>query len=352
MPDTLLLPTRGGVRRGVMAAGAVTTTTIVLAALLSLGSAAWAAEATVDLGTAQTYSVLAGNTATNTGPSVLSGDLGVHPGTAAPGFDEATIGGATHLADAEALQAKVDLGIAYDDAASRSLTLPPVLPELGGQTLTSGVYGAATALQLTGTLTLDGEGDENAVFIFQAGSGLTTAPGSEVILVDGARACNVFWQIGSSATLDTGTTFVGTIMALTSVTVANGSTIEGRALARDGAVTLDNDVFTDATCEAASTTTSTTTSSTTSTTSTTSTSSSSTAPTGTATSTATSTAVSTAGGPNTSRGSTPSSSSRLAETGVNPVLVTITVLALALLVLGSLLAMTGRSRVRARVRRH
>ena len=124
-----------------------------------------------------------------------------------------------------------------------------VATELGGQVLTSGVYdSAAGTLGVTGTLTLDAEGDSQAVFIFHAASTLITAPGSSVVLINGASACNVFWQVGSSATLDTTTSFKGTIMALTSIALKTGATLQGRALARNGAVTLDTNVISSAAC--------------------------------------------------------------------------------------------------------
>jgi hypothetical protein len=135
-----------------------------------------------------------------------------------------------NIDNAAAIQAKSDLDTAYLDAAGRGLTDPP-LAELTGLTLTAGVYGSASSLLLSGTLILDGQGDPNSVFIFKAGSTLTTATGSSVVLIGNAQACNVFWQVGSSATVGSGSSFVGTIMALDSITVNSGATIEGRALA-------------------------------------------------------------------------------------------------------------------------
>lgn len=216
-------------------------------ALLSSTQSAYAIGTAVGLGTATSYSVLGGESVSNTGPSVLNGDLGVSPGTALTGFTAATVGGDTHSADAHALQAQADLTTAYDDAAGQ-VADESVDGDLGNRTLLAGVYNASSSIGLTGTLTLDAEGDPNAVFIFQVGSALTTAPSSTVALVNGARSCNVFWQIGSSATLDTATTFVGTIMALTSITLNNGATVDGRALARNGSVTLENNVFTGGAC--------------------------------------------------------------------------------------------------------
>jgi type VI secretion system secreted protein VgrG len=185
---------------------------------------------------------------TNTGPSVISGDLGVYAGSAVTGFPPGSvIGGTQHVADAVALQAQNDATTAYNDAAGRT----PVVTEsadLGGQTLAPGVYQAASALSLTGTVTLDAGGDANAVFIFQAGSTLITASSSTVSLTGGANACNVFWQVGSSATLGSTTTFVGTILALASVSLQTGATVQGRVIARTGAVTLDSNTITQPGC--------------------------------------------------------------------------------------------------------
>ncbi|GHH65822.1 ice-binding family protein [Promicromonospora soli] len=201
----------------------------------------------VPLGTTASYSVLGGQTVTNTGPSVLNRDVGVSPGTAITGFPPGVALGATHPADAHALQAQSDLTIAYNNAAGQAPDAS-IAGDLGGQTLAPGVYNASSSIGLTGTVTLDGEGDPNAVFIFQVGSTLTTASASTVALLNDAQACNVFWQIGSSATLGTDTTFVGTIMALTSITANTGATVDGRALARNGAVTLDSNIFTSSAC--------------------------------------------------------------------------------------------------------
>lgn len=204
----------------------------------------------VGLGTATSFAVLGGSTVTNTGPSVISGDLGVSPGTAITGFPPGQVtNGTQHSDTAVARQAQADLIIAYNDAAGRSPTAS--LSLLGGQTLSPGVYNAPVAMSLTGTVTLDGEDNPDSVFIFQAGSTLITEPNSTVALIRGARTCNVFWQVGSSATLDTNTTFVGTIMALTSATLNTGATVEGRVLARNGAVTLDTNMVTRPACEPA-----------------------------------------------------------------------------------------------------
>jgi hypothetical protein len=228
--------------------------------LVLLGALAWpvydafAAQPPVGLGTAGSFAVLAGSAVTNTGPSVLNGELGVSPGTAITGFPPGTVNGAVHAADAVAAQAQADLTTAYNDAAGR---LPPlsVSGDLGGLTLTSGVYNSASSLGLTGQLTLDAQGNPNAVFVFQAGSALTTASASSIRLINGAQACNVYWQIGSSATLGTASVFAGNILAYTSVSVDNGVTVQGRILARNGAVTLINDTVTPGGCTTAPATT-------------------------------------------------------------------------------------------------
>jgi len=221
------------------------------------GNRAAAAEAPVGLGTAASFAVLAGTTVTNTGPSVISGDVGVSPGSAVVGFPPGVVNNGTiHAADAVAAQAQADVTTAYNDAAGRSTTAT-VTADLGGQTLVSGVYTGGT-LGLTGTVTLDAQGDPNAVFIFQAASTLITASSSVVALTNGADACNVYWQVGSSATLGTNSTFVGTVLALTSVAATTSATINGRLLARNGEVTLDSNVITNSTCATPAPTTTTT----------------------------------------------------------------------------------------------
>jgi len=220
---------------------------LVLALLLVGAITASAQAASVGLGTAGSFSVLGGSTVTNTGPSVLNGDLGLSPGTAITGFPPGTVHGTIHASDAVAQRAQTDLTTAYNDAAGRSSTAT-VTGDLAGRTLRRGVYTSASSLGLSGNLTLDAQGDPNAVFVFQAGSTLTTGAGSRVLLTGGAQACNVFWQVGSSATIGTSTAFTGNILALTSISVNDGVTVNGRALARNGAVTLNNDTITAANC--------------------------------------------------------------------------------------------------------
>jgi hypothetical protein len=208
---------------------------------------------TVNLGTAGNYSVLAGQTVTNTltpPATTLSLGLGLSPGSAITGFPPGLIAGPVDIADAEAIQAQVDLTTAYGDAATRpvNFTTPA---ELGNLVLVGGVHSALAqgALLLTGTLTLDGQGDPNSVFIIQTNSTLTTASSSTVNLINRAQECNVFWQIGSSAELGTNSVFAGNILALTSITVTTGVTVRGRALAINGSVTLDSNTFTTPSCD-------------------------------------------------------------------------------------------------------
>ena len=193
------------------------------------------------------FSVLAGSTVTNTGSTVVSGDVGVSPGTAVTGFPPGLAGGPIHIADGAAALAQTTLTAAYIDAAGRAGGTS-VAGDLVGQTFTAGIYKSTSSLAVTGDVTLDAQGNSDAVFIFQISSTLTTGSGSHVILANGAKACNVFWQVGSSATLGTDSVFKGNILALTSITITTGVNLEGRALARNGAVTLDTNVITGCTC--------------------------------------------------------------------------------------------------------
>jgi serine protease AprX len=197
----------------------------------------------VDLGTAADASVLAGSGVTNTGPSVLNHDLDTYPTPAVTGFPPGKTMGTQHAADAVALAAQNDLTTAYNAAVAAPSTSDVTGVNLGGKTLPPGVYTAAASMALTGPLPLTLDGPAGSVFIFQAGSTLITGSNSSVILTGGVQASNVFWQVGSSATLGTGTHFTGNILALTSITVTTGASIDGRALARNGAVTLDNNIF-------------------------------------------------------------------------------------------------------------
>jgi hypothetical protein len=216
-------------------------------ALLLGGGAVWAQSS---LGTSQSFAVLGGSTVTNTGPSVLTGDLGVSPGAAITGFPPGTRTGTTHAADAAALQAQNDVTTQYNALNAAACTNNLTGVDLGGLTLTPGVICFASSAQLTGTLTLNAQGNANATFIFQTGSTLTTAAGSSVVLINGGNPCGVAWKIGSSATLGTTTSFIGNLIALSSVTLNTGANIVGRAIARTGAVTLDTNNVSFAPCSA------------------------------------------------------------------------------------------------------
>jgi hypothetical protein len=219
----------------------------LLSTLVFAGSAL-AANATVGLGTAGSFSVLGGSTVTNTGPTTMFGDLGLAPGSSVTGVPHAL--GQTHVDDAVVIAAKSSLTTAYNDAASRP-TSGSAGTDLAGQTFLPGVRTASSSLLLSsGALTLDAKGDPNAVFIFQVGTTLITSSNTSVMLINGAQACNVFWQIGSSATLGTGTRFVGTVMANATITANTAATIHGRLLARTGAVNLDTNTITNSNCAA------------------------------------------------------------------------------------------------------
>lgn len=234
---------------GFLALGAMLTVVFTLSPSPQRADAA--VVPTIGLGTASSFAVLAGSTVTNTGPSVINGDIGVSPGLAVIGFPPGLVnapGGI--LVGAPVNQPKIDLVTAYNQAFNTPSV--SILPELGNQTLIPGGYfGTARGpLQITGPLVLDAQGDANAVWVFQTDSTLITASGSSVSFVNGiGSACNVFWQVGSSATLASGSTFIGTVMALASITAVTGADIQGRLLAQTAAVTLDtNDIVLDAGC--------------------------------------------------------------------------------------------------------
>lgn len=176
------------------------------------------------LGTAQSFAVLGGSAVTNTLATTVVGNLGVSPGSAVSGFPPGLVsGGVIHAADAVALQAQNDVTTAYNFLALQAVSSDLTGTDLGGLTLVPGVYRFSSSAQLTGTLTLDAQGDANAQFIFQIGSTLTTASNSSVVVINGGQDCNVFWQVGSSATIGTGTAFVGNILALTSISLTTGA---------------------------------------------------------------------------------------------------------------------------------
>ena len=236
---------------GVFTAGAVTgtfsntvkATSGAISGLATVNVTALPAPAT--LGSAGTFAVLAGSTVTNTGvTTTIQGDVGVSPGAAITGIPAGQPSpGSIHAADATAATAQADLTTAYNDLAGRACGTTLTGTDLGGLTLAAGVYCFNTSAGLTGTLTLDGQGNPNAVFVIQIGSTLTTGSSSAVNLIGLAQAKNVYWQVGTSATIGSGTAFKGTIVALSSITLNTGASLSGRALARNGAVTLDTNAI-------------------------------------------------------------------------------------------------------------
>ncbi|MGZ8940060.1 MAG: VPDSG-CTERM sorting domain-containing protein [Limisphaerales bacterium] len=232
-----------------------------IAAGIALGAAALSPQNTeaITMGTAGNFAVLGGTTVINTGPSTIDGgDVGVSPGSAIVGFPPGSVSApyTIHAGNAVALQAQTDLVNAYNEAAGLTPSSSGNLTgqDLGGLTLTPGVYNFSSSAQLTGTLTLDFLGNPDAEFVFQIGSTLTTASGSSIAFINTgtgigeAAGCDLFWQVGSSATLGTGSAFAGHILALTSISLTTGASLTGSALARNGAVTLDNNVITSPIC--------------------------------------------------------------------------------------------------------
>ena len=204
---------------------------------------ATAAQAPVALGSGATFAVLAATTVTTIPTTTVNGDLGVSPGNTVTGSP--IVNGTMRLGNPAAAQAQLDLTTAYNDAAGRTVGAIAVAGNLGGQTLAPGLYKSATSLEISsGNLTLDAQGDANAVFIFQMGSTLITTVGRQVILSGGAQAAYIYWQVGSSATIGGSSVFKGTIMADQSITMDTSATLEGRALARSGAVALDANTIT------------------------------------------------------------------------------------------------------------
>ncbi len=200
---------------------------------------------TYTLGTAASFSVLAATTVTNTGSTVITGDVGVSPGTSITGFPPGIVNSPSTIYSAGAVpaNAETDALTAYNFAVAQPTTTDLTGQDLGGKTLTPGVYFFSSSAQLTGTLTLDAQGDPNAFFFFQIGSTLTTASSSKVLYINGLQPCNVVWAVGSSATLGTSTTFAGTILAVASITATTGVTVDGRLIALNAAVTLDTNTI-------------------------------------------------------------------------------------------------------------
>jgi hypothetical protein len=248
-PSVVTTGTSNSRKQTRVAACAAAVAALTAGFLVSTAGSAQAIATAVPLHTAESFAVLAGSGITNTGTTTIDGDVGASPtGTVTLNGPITLVPPSVyHQADAVADQAKTDLVTGYNNAAGQARDADSG-GELGGQTLVAGVYGTDSTLGLTGTVTLDGGGRTDGVWVFQVGSGLTTASSSSVSLTNGAQACNVYWQVGSSATLGTSTAFVGTILANTSITATTGATIEGRLLASGGAVTLDSNTITKPGC--------------------------------------------------------------------------------------------------------
>jgi hypothetical protein len=197
-------------------------------------------QSTVTLAGASALAILAGSSITNTGATIITGDMGLSPGTSIGGFPPGILNGTQHINDAIANQAKLDLTAAYNDAAGRTCTdMVTLSGNIGGLTLTPGLYKSTSSLSISsGDVTFDAKGNANAVFIIQIASTLTTTSGRKVILSGGALASNIFWQVSSSATFGTTSVFKGTVIAMQSISFNTGATIDGRALARNGAITM------------------------------------------------------------------------------------------------------------------
>jgi hypothetical protein len=220
---------------------------LILSVVVALAGFLPQGKASLSLGSAGNFAVLGGSGVANTGNTVLNGDLGVYPSSTITGFGPGIVNGMTYAGGPVAAQAQIDAFSAYNALSSATPNLDLTGQDLGSRTLTSGVYFFSSSAQLTGTLTLSGTGD----FIFQIGSTLATTGSSSIVLINGAQAGNVFWQVGTSATLGTGASFNGSILADTSITFDTGASMSGSALALTGAVTLDDNTITTAVPEAA-----------------------------------------------------------------------------------------------------
>jgi hypothetical protein len=197
-------------------------------------------QGTVTLGSTSSFAVLAGSAVTNTGATSITGDLGLSPGTSIGGFPPGILVGTKHINDIISNQAKLDLTTVYNDLAGRTSTeIVTLSGNIGGLTLTPGLYKSTSSLAVSsGDLTFDAKGNASSVFIIKIASSLTTTSGRKVILSGGALASNIFWQVGSSATFGTTSAFAGTVIAMQSITFNTGATLNGRALARIGGVTM------------------------------------------------------------------------------------------------------------------
>jgi len=225
---------------------------VIMIAAQFLHQQATATAIDVNLGSSSSFAVLAGSGITVAGAvnsTTINGDIGTFPTTSITGLGNVVLNGVNQAGDAVTQSAQNSLTAAFSAAAGQpaTMTYAPI-SDLGGLTLRSGVYDDPSSFGLTGTLTLDAQGNPNAVFIIHSGSTLTTASASSVALINGAQACNVFWVVGSSATLGTDSHFMGTILALTSITADTGATVDGSLLAENGAVTLDDNTVTMGTC--------------------------------------------------------------------------------------------------------
>jgi Ice-binding-like/VPDSG-CTERM motif len=225
---------------------------VITIAVMLLHQNATADPMAINLGSDSSFAVLAGSGITVAGAvdsTTINGDIGTFPTTSITGLGNVVLNGVNQAGNAVTQNAQNDLTTAFSAGAGQTATMTYAPASgLGGLTLTAGVYSDPTSFGLTGTLTLNAQGNPNAIFIIQTGSSLLTASGSSVVLINGAQACNVFWVVGSSATLGTDTDFMGTILALTSITADTGATVDGSLLAENGAVTLDDNTITMPTC--------------------------------------------------------------------------------------------------------